>query len=212
MKELILFSVESKGEKMAKSKIIKYILLISIIIIGLFVTKELFTFIKEKSLNENDSVQQNQIDQENQIIDENTLIENTEENNLIFSENLIGRLKIPKLEIDAEIKEGIDLDTLANYIGHFTNSSLWNGNVALASHNRGSSVAHYFEGIHLLDVGDEIIYITNMGERRYQVFSKKEISNTDWSVTLETEENTVTMITCITGYPEKRMCVQAKEV
>ncbi|MCI8640756.1 MAG: sortase, partial [Clostridia bacterium] len=79
-------------------------------------------------------------------------------------------------------------------------------------HNRGSSVAHYFEGIHLLDVGDEIIYITNMGERRYQVFSQKEISNTDWSVTLNTEENIITLITCVTGQPEKRLCVQAKEV
>ena len=111
-----------------------------------------------------------------------------------------------------KIKEGIDLETLANSIGHFKNSSLWDGNIALASHNRGSSVAHYFEGIHLLDVGDEIIYTTNMGERRYKVISSKKIDNTDWSVTLNTEENMITLITCVTGQPEKRLCVQAKEV
>ena len=136
----------------------------------------------------------------------------TEEIQMKYTDGMIGILKIPKLGLEAEIKEGIDEETLASYIGHFTNSSLWDGNVALAAHNRGSTVENYFEWIHLLKEGDEIIYITNMGERRYKVVNQKEISNTDWSVTLETAENTLTMITCITGYPEKRLCVQAEEI
>lgn len=186
---------------MKKDKIIKYVLIVVITIISLFSAKILLSFIPKKEVDDN-------------IIEENQdgEVEEIDEDSLTYTEETIGKLKIPKLEIEAEIKEGIDLEILANSIGHFKNSSLWDGNVALASHNRGSSVAHYFEGIHLLDVGDEITYITNMGERRYQVFSQKEISNTDWSVTLNTDENIITLITCVTGQPEKRLCVQAKEV
>lgn len=188
---------------MKQTKIIKYILIVVIMIISLFSAKILLSFISE---NENTSGTE-----ESQIIQDGDM-EEIDQDSLTYTEETIGKLKIPKLEIEAEIKEGIDLEILANSIGHFKNSSLWDGNIALASHNRGSSVAHYFEGIHLLDVGDEIIYTTNMGERRYQVFSQKEISNTDWSVTLNTEENMITLITCVTGQPEKRLCVQAKEV
>lgn len=167
---------------------------------------------------DNEKEKQNEAKTVNEPNVENTKVAEYEKNSEAeeiqtkYTDGMIGTLKIPKLELEAEIKEGIDEETLASYIGHFTNSSLWDGNVALAAHNRGSTVEHYFEGIHLLEEGDEIIYITNMGERRYKVVNQKEISNTDWSVTLETAENTLTMITCITGYPEKRLCVQAKEV
>lgn len=180
-------------------KIIKYILIIVTVIIALFVAKFLLTFIPEEK------------GQENQMV-ENTVIEDEEDMEVQFAEDIIGKLKIPKLNIEAEIKEGTDLDTLASYIGHFKNTPLWDGNVALASHNRGSQVVHYFEGIHLLTEGDEIIYITNLGERRYLVYNTKEIESTDWSVTTDTEENILTLITCVANQPEKRLCVQAKEV
>ncbi len=180
-------------------KIIKYILIIVTVIIALFVAKFLLTFIPEEK------------GQENQMV-ENTVIEDEEDMEVQFAEDIIGKLKIPKLNIEAEIKEGTDLDTLASYIGHFKNTPLWDGNVALASHNRGSQVVHYFEGIHLLQEGDEIIYITNLGERRYSVYNTKEIESTDWSITTDTEENILTLITCVANQPEKRLCVQAKEV
>lgn len=180
-------------------KIIKYILIIVTVIIALFVAKFLLTFIPEEK------------GQENQMV-ENTVIEDEEDMEVQFAEDIIGKLKIAKLNIEAEIKEGTALDTLASYIGHFKNTPLWDGNVALASHNRGSQFVHYFEGIHLLQEGDEIIYITNLGERRYSVYNTKEIESTDWSVTTDTEENILTLITCVANQPEKRLCVQAKEV
>lgn len=187
-------------------KIIKYILIIIIVIILLFTTKILISFIPEKETINNEIINEQILEETNTIDIEN------EETELQFAEEIIGVLKIPKLEIEAEIKEGTDWDTLANYIGHFENTPIWNGNVALASHNRGVAVAHYFEGIHLLQEGDEIIYRTNLGERRYSVYNTKEISSTDWSVTSETEENILTLITCIKNEPEKRLCVQAKAI
>lgn len=126
---------------------------------------------------------------------------------------VIGTLEIPKLELSAPIKEGIEQEILANSIGHFNNSSIWDGNVCLASHNRGDSVKHYFDRINELVNGDTIIYKTKLGERSYQVIQTKEIENTDWSITENKtkDKNTITLVTCITNQPEKRFCVIAEE-
>jgi len=126
---------------------------------------------------------------------------------------IIGTLEIPKLELSAPIKEGIDQEILAENIGHFNNSSVWDGNVCLAAHNRGSSVKHYFDRINELVNGDTIIYKTKLGERSYQVIQVKEIENTDWSITESktNDKNTITLVTCITNQPEKRLCVIAEE-
>lgn len=192
---------------MKLKKIIKYILIILILVAILFITKILISFISEKNDIPNNYIIENNTNQINDIKEEiNT------ETQAKFDENTIGVLKIPKIDLEAEIKEGVELDVLAQYIGHFRNSSLWDGNVALASHNRGNSVTHHFERIHLLKNGDEILYITNLGERRYTVYNTKEIDSTDWSVTLETSENIITLITCISNKPEKRLCVQAKAI
>ena len=186
-------------------KILLHILIIIVIVIGLFGTRILIYFINEDNKNTN-------VDDIKDIVDNVYLA--TEDDNEIskYDENVIGKLKIPKLGLEADISEGTELEVLGKYIGHFKSTPLWNGNVSLAAHNRNSNGAHYFEGIHLLEDGDEIIYDTNMGERRYKVFNKKEISETDWSLTQNTKENILTMITCISGYPEKRLCVQAKEI
>lgn len=150
---------------------------------------------------------------DNVIIVDDLEIDSEDDIILDDENNFIGTLEIPKLELTAPIKEGIDQDTLKEYVGHFTNSSIWDGNVALASHNRGSLVEHYFEKIHELVNGDTIIYKTKLGEKTYQVTTVKEIENTDWSPTeSETKEkNTITLVTCITNHPEKRMCVIAEE-
>lgn len=192
---------------MKLKKIIKYILIILSLVAVLFITKILISFISEKNDIPNNYIIENNTNQINDLKEEiNT------ETQAKFDENTIGVLKIPKIDLEAEIKEGVELDVLAQYIGHFRNSSLWDGNVALASHNRGNSVAHHFERIHLLENGDEILYITNLGERRYTVYNTKEIDSIDWSVTLETSENIINLITCISNKPEKRLCVQAKAI
>jgi sortase A len=85
-----------------------------------------------------------------------------------------------------------------------------NGNVALASHNEGS-YAHYFSRINELESGEEIIYITNMGERRYEVIKSEIVEETDVKVLENTEENIITLITCVKGAREKRLCVIGKE-
>lgn len=84
------------------------------------------------------------------------------------------------------------------------------GNVVLASHNEGS-YAHYFEKIKELQNGEEIIYITNMGERRYKVCESKIIDETNVKVLEDTKENIITLITCVKGKRNLRQCVIGRE-
>lgn len=161
------------------------------------------TLVENENINTNEDM--NEIDNSSNNAVENETMD-------YIPNNLIGTLKIPKLNIEAEIAEGTDDSVLANYIGHFENTSKWNGNVALASHNSGTNVVHYFENLNQLIEGDELIYTTTLGERHYKVFSIREITDTDWSITTESNENILTLMTCISGSPEKRLCVQAIEI
>ena len=50
-----------------------------------------------------------------------------------------------------------------------------------------------------------------MGERRYEVFESKIIKETNVEVLENTEENTITLITCEKGKRDYRRCVIGKE-
>ena len=70
---------------------------------------------------------------------------------------------------------------------------------------------NYFEKVKDLKLGDEIIYKTPYGKKIYQVELSIIIEETDWSYLQETEENKITLITCVSNQPTKRLCVQAIE-
>ena len=128
----------------------------------------------------------------------------------------MGILTIPKLSLSAPIYEtekGGKLESMTKGIAHFAVSSAWDGNVALCSHNVAPAGAvAYFRDIHQLKKGDALSYKTALGERTYKVTEIKEISEDDWSAIVRTEDNRLTLITCITGKPTMRLLVQAVEV
>lgn len=152
----------------------------------------------------------------NSVQSKNTVLENnycTNEIITISDENIdfsIWKLEIPKINLVADISEGTDVKTLDQYIGHFEETSKSQGNICLAGHNRGYSV-NYFENLKELEIGDEIYY-TYQGERlEYIVSSKNIIKDTDWSSLENTEDNRLTLITCVENQPELRRCIQAIE-
>jgi len=159
------------------------------------------------------ATEKKQLDKAKNII--NTASENEIEivtkNELALNDNLVGILEIPSLDLVAPIQEGTSEDILKVAIGHFSESSFWNGNVAFASNNR-SQYVQYFENIHELKPGDTIIYKTKLGTRTYAVYESTIIEATDWSVIENTSENIVTLITCINNNPDSRLCVKAKEI
>ena len=125
-----------------------------------------------------------------------------------FEEDLIGSLKIEKINLNGTVKEGSTNEILKDYIGHIEETAKYDGNVGLAAHNRGNKYSH-FARINELEPGDEIVYTTKYGERKYIVDTKKEILETDWSNLEGTSDNRLTLITCIKNKVNQRLCVQA---
>lgn len=71
---------------------------------------------------------------------------------------------------------------------------------------------NYFGKLKDLQIGDEIIYKTKYGIRKYEVNIKTVIKDTDWSYLKNTEDNKITLITCVENKPELRRCIQALEI
>lgn len=141
---------------------------------------------------------------------DDTPLENIEQD-IIHYDDEIGTLTIPDILLDnAPIRESVELSTLSETIGHFPSTSIYEGNVGLASHNSGSQ-GEFFKNLKKIKIGSEIFYQTNYGTKRYVVTTKEIISEEDWSYLQETEDNRITLITCVAGQKDKRLCVQAIE-
>lgn len=128
----------------------------------------------------------------------------------------IGTLSIPKISLTApvyETEDGGELEVMTKGVAHFAITSAWDGNIGLSSHNVAPEGAiAYFGQLHLLKEGDRITYKTALGERRYAVSEIREIAQDKWDYLMRTEDNRLTLITCITGKPHLRLMVQAVEV
>jgi sortase A len=126
---------------------------------------------------------------------------------LYYSGGYLATLKIPTLGVNVKVYEGTDSTQLAKGEGHFTNTSIWNGNICAAGHNRG--VTNHFGNIHTLNVGDTITLTTKLGTRNYTVTSVSKISETDTSMLASTAENCITLFTCVRNESAYRWCVRA---
>ena len=127
---------------------------------------------------------------------------------LYYSGGYLATLKIPTLGLSVKVYQGTDSDALRKGAGHFASTSIWDGNVAIAGHNRG--VNNHFGRIHLLDYGDTIKLTTKLGTWTYEVFSVSKISEDDMSVLNDSSENIITLVTCVRDQPAYRWCVQAR--
>ena len=128
---------------------------------------------------------------------------------LYYSGGHLGTLKIPSIGVNVKIYQGTDSATLAKGAGHFTDTSIWAGNICVAGHNRGTNC--YFGEIHTLNIGDEITLTTMLGTRTYSVTSVQKISETDSSATGSTSDNRITLFTCVRNESAYRWCVTAVE-
>ena len=129
---------------------------------------------------------------------------------LYYKNGSLGRLEIPVLDLSVRIYQGTDSKTLAKGVGHFEDTSIWEGNVCLAAHNRGTN--SYFGQIHTLDIGDKITLTTKLGTRTYHVTDVSKVSETDRSGLADSGENMLTLYTCVRNQRDQRWCVTAAEV
>lgn len=134
----------------------------------------------------------------------------TEQNELLLQidgETVLGVISIENIGFEGLVYEGTSLDTLAKGVGHFENSPYLNGNVCLAAHNTNK----FWSKLHTLKTGDKITYHSFLGTKVYYVTNITEIDETDWSLLENTDDNFLTLITCVKGKRNQRLCVQALE-
>lgn len=129
----------------------------------------------------------------------------------ILEEDVLGVLTIDKIDLIATVKEGSNNKILKEYVGHIEGTATYDGNIGLAAHNRGNKFS-FFARINELKVGDVLTYKTKFYTREYRVDNIEVIYETDWSLLENTEENRLTLITCVPNKPAQRLCVQATEV
>lgn len=129
---------------------------------------------------------------------------------LYYKNGYLGTLKIPSLDVSVRVYQGTGTSVLAKGAGHFEGTSIWDGNVAIAGHNRGANC--YFGEIHTLGLGDKITLTTKLGTRTYAVTSVSKISETDRSMLAPTVENCITLYTCVKNQSSYRWCIRAVEI
>ena len=171
-------------------------------IVKYFMNKNKINYVYEEYSNDNT---------QNRLDTENNNIESDSTDNLMLhidGENVLGVIKIDKINFEGLIYEGTSMQTLAKGVGHFTNTPYLDGNVCLAAHNTNS----YWAKLHTLSNGDKIQYTCFLGTKEYEVSNVSKISETDWDSLKNTDTNVLTLITCVKGQKDLRLCVQAKEI
>lgn len=189
------------------SKYIKKVIIISIVVIVIVIVIISIFFIEKHSANKKRIDSVCKIYSNNNVQERIDSIDNNSLKLKIDGEIVVGVIKIDKINFEGLIYEGTTLKTLDKGVGHFDNSSYLNGNVCLAAHNSNN----YWAKLYTLENGDKITYTSFLGTKEYKVNSITQISATDWSKLEKSNENILTLITCVRKKPNERLCVQALE-
>jgi LPXTG-site transpeptidase (sortase) family protein len=152
---------------------------------------------------------QDDIIQQEFIVQENSETQDNNNNSIADEEQWV--IEIPEIELHATISEGTTKEVMNQYVGHFEETSKKEGNIGLAAHNRGYPV-NYFQDLKKLKSGSKIFYKCEEYEKTYLVETIQIIKNTDWSYLENTEDNRITLITCVENEPEYRRCIQGIEI
>ena len=190
--------MKSKGRKKLK---IVIIILSCLVLIGLglaaYFGYEYYEFMKnQENVNEVYEIYNNE--QREDITKTAILDDGTE---------AIGILDIPSINFKGIVVEGTSDKALSKGIGLFEHSNILDGNVCLAGHNYSNCLKNLKD----VKVGDNINYLTYIGNKEYTVIETNIIKETDWSNLKQTKNNRITIITCVKGKKDLRLCVQAIE-
>lgn len=163
------------------------------------------TNVDEKTIEENtQNIETIEVQKNHEVVEE------IEQSSIVVPDGAVGILKIDKINLCQKVVNGHSLEVLKTDLGHVDETAYYKGNIGILGHNNGN--AGYFKRLTELAIDDEIQYITENGTMRYKVSEITEIDDTDWSKLSKTEDNRITLITCVRNVPAKRYCVQAVEI
>ena len=126
---------------------------------------------------------------------------------------VVGQIRIPRLNLKAIIVQGESAEVLRRAVGHIPETAMpgeW-GNVALAAHRD-----QLFRPLRGVQQGDMISIETATGDFQYEVESTFVVGPTDVEVLHSTNRRELTLVTCFpfdyVGSAPNRFVVRAREV
>ncbi|MES1241897.1 MAG: class D sortase [Acidobacteriota bacterium] len=127
---------------------------------------------------------------------------------------LLGRIRIPSVDVTAVIVEGVGKTSLRRAAGHIPGTALPSedgGNIGIAAHRDS-----FFRGLKDIRKDDTIELTTLDGTHRYQVEWTKIVEPTDTSVLAPTGGPALTLVTCYpfyyVGSAPRRFIVRAHRI
>jgi sortase A len=127
--------------------------------------------------------------------------------------DVIGELRIPRLDLKTILVQGESSKALRRAVGHLPETPLPGepGNVAIAGHRDS-----FFRPLRGIQLGDAITIQTPNGEFQYQVESTEVVLPGDVQVLQASNGNTLTLVTCFpfyyVGSAPKRFIVHARQI
>jgi sortase A len=128
-------------------------------------------------------------------------------------QSVIGRLEIPRLQMNLMVREGVSEQTLREAVGHVPSTALpgRKGNVALAAHRDT-----FFRPLRNIRKGDVITLQTLAGTYQYAVRSVEIVRPSDTQVLNAANHPELTLVTCYpfyyVGSAPKRFIVHATQL
>ena len=173
-------------------------------------TKSVYDYKKEIAIMEEKELA-NRLEKAQKINNEKStdivIVKENEIGNEIVSEHdfykegeILGYIKIPKINIELPIFEGTTIDNLEKGVTHMENTSLPNGMIGthcvLAGHT-GILRAEIFDNIDKLKIGDEF-FVNFLGiDNRYTIINKEVVWPDDTKdLKIEEDKCLVTLVTC----------------
>ncbi len=126
---------------------------------------------------------------------------------------MLGRIEIPRLEVHAMVREGVDDRTLRRSVGHVPGTAKpgAEGNVGLAGHRDS-----FFRKLKDIRKGDTIVVETLDSKYEYTVDVTKVVGPDDVKVLAPTPQRALTLVTCYpfyyVGNAPRRFIVRARQV
>jgi len=128
-------------------------------------------------------------------------------------QGLVGRIEVPRVDVSAIVREGVDSRTLRRAAGHVPGTAMPGdpGNVAIAAHRDT-----FFRGLRDIRLKDTIRLTTPHGTYEYVVRSTQIVKPTAVEVLNPDRERELTLITCYPfnyiGHAPKRFIIKADQV